>query len=113
MVNFTKVPAEHIWSNGYLEKKIFLYDLTDGLFSANLLTMNKLNKHIWKYSFLIQRNDGEMDRFAVLTDTGKNKALRQLEIHMGWLVDNCPAYMHPTGFFIYEGKKLEQRRHWK
>ena len=51
--------------------------MTDELFSANLLTMNKLNKHIWRYSFLIQRNDGEMDRFAVLTDTGKNKALRQ------------------------------------
>jgi hypothetical protein len=54
-----------------------------------------------------------MDRFSVINDTGKNKALRQLEIHMGWLVDNCPTYMHPTGFFIYEGRSLEQRRHWK
>ena len=80
---------------------------------ANLLIMRKNNKHLWRYSYLIQLENGEMDRFSVINDTGKNKALRQLEIHMGWLVDNCPAYMHPTGFFIYEGRSLEQRRHWK
>jgi hypothetical protein len=37
LAGITKVPREPPWSNGYPPKKIFLYDLTDGLFSAKLL----------------------------------------------------------------------------
>ena len=73
----------------------------------------KKNKHIWSYNFLIQREDGEFIRLGVCTDEGKQSALRQLERSIKWHKENTPAYMHPTGFFIYEGKKLEQRRHWK
>jgi len=73
----------------------------------------KKNKHIWLYDFLIQRNCGDFYRLKVYTDEGKNSALRQLERDIVWLKDNTPSYRHPTGFFIFEGRTLDQRRYWK